>query len=416
LRGLGGADMLPVVMEPNLTTLFLIALIAVAAPLVSELPIRLRLPIVVLEIALGIVVGPHVLGWAQATGVLAFLGTMGLGFLFFLAGLELDFDELRGVPLQLGVKSWSASIIIALVLTLALRASGFVNAPIMIATALATSAIGTLLPTLRDSGELETRFGKLVLGAGAVGELGPILVVSLILTREHTTWIQTLLLLAFAAVALAAAVVASKVRMRPIIRLLERTLHASSQLPVRICILLIVGLVALAKEFGLDFILGAFAAGMVVRLASEGKKGDVLREKLDAIGYGFLVPLFFVTSGIKFDLGSLLQSTDAILRVPLYVALFFLVRGTPSLWFYRNELEKGERMPFMLYISTALPLVVAITHIGVATGRMRSENAAALVGAGMLSVLLFPLLALVLRRRSGAVQPGRGRGDEEDAL
>jgi len=305
---------------------------------------------------------------------------------------------------------------VVLAVTIALRMIRFVSVPIMVATALATTAIGTLLPILRDSGELKTRFGKLVLGAGAVGELGPVLVVSVVLTREHTTWVQTLLLLAFAGVALAAAMAASKVRLRPIVRLLERTLHASSQLPVRICILLMIGLVLLANEFGLDLILGAFAAGMVVRLASEGEKGEVLREKLEAIGYGFLVPLFFVTSGIKFNLASLLESTNAMARVPLYVGLFLLVRGAPSLLFYRKDLEKGEHLPFILYISTALPLVVAITDIGVATGRMRSENAAALVGAGMVSVLVFPLIALVLRRRSGVVQTGQGRGDQEDAL
>jgi len=286
----------------------------------------------------------------------------------------------------------------------------------MTATALATSAVGTLLPILRDSGELKTRFGTLVLGAGAVGELGPVLVVSLMLTRDHTTWQQTFLLLVFASVALAAAIAALRVRLRPIVHLLERTLHASSQLPVRICILLMVGLAALAHEFGLDLILGAFAAGMVVRLASQGEKGEVLREKLEAIGYGFLVPLFFVVSGIKFNLAALLESSEALLRVPFFLALFLLLRGSPSLWFYRKDLSRGERLPFILYVSTALPLVVAITDIGVATGRMRSENAAALVGAGMVSVLLFPLLALALRTQAGAAQAGQGRGDDEDAL
>jgi Kef-type K+ transport system membrane component KefB len=413
---MGRAVILATVMEANLTTLFLVALIAVAAPLVSELPIGLRLPIVVVEIALGIVVGPYVLGWAEATGVLAFLGTLGLAFLFFLAGLELNFEELRGRPLRLGLKAWTVSIVLALAVTFLLRTTGFLNAPIMIATALATTAIGTLLPILRDSGELKTRFGTLVLGAGAVGELGPVLVVSLILTHEHTTWQQTFLLLVFTGVALAAAIAALRVRLRPIVRLLERTLHASSQLPVRICILLMVGLVVLAHEFGLDLILGAFAAGMVVRLASEGEKGEVLREKLEAIGYGFLVPLFFVVSGIKFNLGSLLESTDALLRVPFFLALFLLLRGSPSLLFYRKDLTKGERLPFILYISTALPLVVAITDIGVATGRMRSENAAALVGAGMVSVLLFPLFALALRKHAGAALAGQERGDDEDAL
>jgi Kef-type K+ transport system membrane component KefB len=409
--------MLAAVMEVNLATLFLVALIAVAAPLVSELPIGLRLPIVVVEIGLGIVVGPDVLGWAQATGVLAFLGTLGLAFLFFLAGLELNFEELRGRPLQLGLRAWTVSIVLALAMTFLLRATGFLDAPIMIATALATSAIGTLLPILRDSGELKTRFGTLVLGAGAVGELGPVLVVSLVLTHEHTTWQQSFLLLAFAGVALTAAIAALQVRvLRPVVRLLARTLHASSQLPVRICILLMVGLVYLAKEFGLDVILGAFAAGMVVRLSSQGDRGEVLREKLEAIGYGFLVPLFFVVSGIKFNLSSLLESGNTMLRVPFFLALFLLIRGSPSLLFYRKDLVRNERLPFILYISTALPLVVAITDIGVATGRMRSENAAALVGAGMVSVLLFPLLALALRKRAGAAQPGQGRGDDEDAL
>ena len=155
---------------------------------------------------------------------------------------------------------------------------------------------------------------------------------------------------------------------------------------------------------------------MVVRLASEGEKGEVLREKLEAIGYGFLVPLFFVVSGIKFNLGSLLESSGALLRVPFFLALFLLIRGSPSLLFYRKDLTKNERLPFILYISTALPLVVAITDIGVATGRMRSANAAAPVGAGMVSVLLFPLLALVLRKRAGAAQASQGRGDDEDAL
>jgi Kef-type K+ transport system membrane component KefB len=403
-------------MQADLATLFIVVLIAVAAPLVTELPVKLRLPIVVVEIALGILVGPHVLGWAQPVGVLAFLGTLGLAFLFFLAGLELNFEELRGRPLRLGLGAWAITLALALTVTFLLRAGGFLNAPVMIATALATTAVGVLLPILRDSGELNSRFGNLVMGAGAVGELGPVVAVSIILTREHTAWHQTALLLAFAAIALIAAMAALHVRLQPIVQLLGRTLHASSQLPVRICILVMVGLVVLASEFGLDLILGAFAAGMVVRLASQGKKGEVLREKLDAIGFGFLVPLFFVLSGIRFDLGSLLESSDALLRVPLFLALFLLVRGAPSLLIYRNALDKNERLPFVLYISTALPLVVAITDIGVQTGRMRSDNAAALVGAGMASVLLFPLIALILRRRADAARPGHGRGDEEDAM
>src|SRR4051812_7442469 len=400
-------------MEADLSTLFIVALIAVAAPLVSELPIGLRLPIVVVEIALGILVGPQVLGWADAGGVLAFLGTLGLAFLFFLAGLELDIAELTGRPLSLSLKSWTVTIVLAIGLTLLLRSTGFLNAPIMIATALATTALGTLLPILRDDGELQTRFGILLVAAGAVGEIGPVLVVSLLLTREHTTWVQTLLLLAFAAVALSAAVIAHT-RFDPAIRLLQRTLHASSQLPVRVCILLMVGLVALAQRFGLDMILGAFAAGMVVRLAGAGAQGEALREKLEAIGFGFLVPLFFVVSGMKFDAVTLFASSEALLRVPLFLALLLLLRGGPALLFFRRELARGEHLPFAFYVSTGLPLIVAITEIGVTTGRMRSDNGAALVGAGMLSVLLFPLIALALRRRAGGTKPQHTKASETD--
>jgi Kef-type K+ transport system membrane component KefB len=402
-------------MENNLSALFIVTLVAVTAPLVSELPIKLRLPIVVVELVLGILVGPQALGWAQPSGVLAFLGTLGLAFLFLLAGFELDVVELSGKPLSLALKSWLVTIALSVALTLSMRSTGFHKAPIMIATALATTALCTLLPILRDSGELKTRFGTLLSAAGALGELGPILVVSLVLTREHTTWQQTLLLLAFATIAFLAAV-AARTRYVPAMRLLARTLHATSQLPVRICILVLVGLVLLAQEFGLDLILGAFAAGMVVRLGSSDEKREALQTKLDAIGYGFLVPLFFVVSGMKFDVATLFSSASALLRVPLFLGLFLLLRGVPAVQLSRRELQPGEHLPFALYVSTALPLIVAITEIGVATGRMRADNAAALVGAGMLSVLLFPLIALALRKRSGGAQPQSRIVSDIDAL
>jgi Kef-type K+ transport system membrane component KefB len=398
-------------MAANLTTLFLVSLIAVAAPVVSELPIRLRLPIVVVEIGLGIVVGPHVLAWGTATGVLAFLGALGLSFLFFLAGLELDFDQFRGKPIELAVKSWAVTIVLSLGLTLLLRAVGFLDAPISrhgpgrwrwAPCCPSRQPASSHRASARSNGP---RRGQ---GLGRSWS-------SPFCSADHSAWLEILLLLALIAVNLLAAMrrCACGCSHHPAA---GANAASTSQLPVRICILLMVGLVALARKFGLDVMLGTFGAGMVVRLASTGEKGEVLREKLEAIGYGFLVPLFFVVSGMKFDLEALLASTDAMLRVPLFLALFLLLRGGPSLFFYRRELGKGERLPFLLYISTALPLVVAITDIGVATGRMRGDNAAALVGAGMLSLLLFPLLALVLRKRTGAARPGRIEGVGEDAL
>jgi Kef-type K+ transport system membrane component KefB len=394
----------------NLSTLLIVALIAVVAPLIAELPIGLRLPIVVLEIALGTAVGPHGLGLARADGVLGFLGILGMTFLFYLAGLEIDFERLRGRPLALAGAGWLLSLVLAVCAVSVLDAIGFVRAPIMMTIALTTTAIGTLLPILRDAGELETPFGSFVVAAGAVGELGPILAISVVLTHDSSRWTQTALMLGFVMIASVAILIALRVHPPAAVALFARTMHASSQLPVRICILVMVGLVTLAGTFGLDVILGAFAAGLIVGLANRvgPDTGSTLHHKLDAIGFGFLIPIFFVTSGIEFDVAALFARPAALLRVPVFLLLFLLIRGAPAL-LYAGTLVRGDLVPLALYSATALPLVVAITQLGASTGRMRRDNAAALVGAAMLSVLIFPLVALALRARAGARErAGRG--------
>ena len=374
-------------------------MIAVAAPLISELPVGLRLPIVVVEIVLGIVVGPYGLGIASSTGVLGFLGLLGLTFLFFLAGFEIDFDEIRGRPMALATGGWVISLALALAVVAVFWWTGFVRAPILTALCFTTTALGTLLPILRDAGELRNRFGSFILAAGAAGELYPILVISIVLTQAHGRLTQSGLMLAFVIMASVAVGAALRVRAPRIVQLFARTMHASSQLPVRLCVLLLIALVVLAQSFGLDMILGAVTAGLIVALGSRGQQRRILQQKLDAIGFGFLIPIFFVTSGIKFDLSALLEGPIALLRVPLYLLLFLVIRGLP-VFLYRGDLQRNDLLPFAFYSSTALPLVVAITEVGLATGRMRTDSAAALVGAAVLSVLIFPLVALVLRRRA----------------
>jgi Kef-type K+ transport system membrane component KefB len=386
-------------MELNASSLLLTALIAVVAPLVCELPLGLRLPMVVLEVALGILVGPHVLGWAKPEGLLGLLGQLGLIFLFFLAGMEIDVKAVRGVPLKKAGIGWVLSMGFGLLIGSLLAALQFVVNPLLTGAILTTTTLGTLLPILRDSGELETRFGSHVLAAGILGEIGPIVLVSILFTREHTHWQQTALMIGFVLIAVGAATVALWPTPHRFTALVSRTMEAASQLPVRLAILLLMLLVTLASKFGLDMILGAFASGMVVGLGARGEQGHSLRHKLDAIGFGFLIPMFFVASGMKFDLQALLGSPQALLRMPVFLLLFLVVRGVPVL-LYREELAKEEFLPFALYSSTALPFVIALTELGISTGRMRTDNAAALVGAGMMSVLLFPITAMTLRRRS----------------
>ena len=250
--------------------LFITAVIAVLAPLISEIPVGLRLPMVVVEVGLGIIVGPHVLGWAEPVGMLALLGYLGLIFLFFLAGMEIDFESVRGRPLKLAVEGWLLSVIIALALSGLLYRIGLVKATLLVAVALTTTGIGTLMPILRDSGELGTRFGAYVVAAGAMGEFGPIVLLSVIMTREHTRWLQTALMAFFVLFALLAAGLALVPKPPRIVAFIGATMNSTSQLPVRISIMVLALLIAVAEKFGLDLILGAFTAGMIVSLESKG--------------------------------------------------------------------------------------------------------------------------------------------------
>jgi Kef-type K+ transport system membrane component KefB len=384
-------------MEFNGAALFITAFIAVLAPLISEIPIGLRLPMVVVEVGLGIVVGPHVLGWASPTGMLGMLGYLGLIFLFFLCGMELDFEAIRGKPLKLAVTGWGLSVVVAFAMSALLDWTHLIQAPLLIAVALTTTGMGTLMPILRDSGELGTRFGTYVVAAGAIGEFGPIVLLSVLLTREHTRWIQTALMLFFVVLALLAAGIALLPKTPRIVSFLADTMNSTSQLPVRIAILVLALLIAIAEKFGLDMILGAFTAGMIVSLGSKGIQGTKLVHRLEAIGYGFLIPMFFVASGMHFDIHALVASPRALWRLPLFLLLMFVARSVPIV-FYRYELAKEDRIPFVFYSATSLPLLIAIAEIGVQTGRMMPDNAAAIVGAGMLSILLFPITALLSRR------------------
>ncbi len=378
----------------------LVLTIGVIAPLLAEIPIGIRIPALVLEIILGIVIGPHVLGLATVTPLLAWLGgNLGLAALFFMAGLELDLEKVRGRPLSLAGRGWVFSAVLGLAAAALLHALRPVHAPMMVALALTTTALGVLSPVLRDEGELDTQFGQLVLAAGTVGEFGPIVVMSLVLTRTHSSLVQIALMLVFVAVAVGAALVALGLRPPRFVALLSRLMEASSQLPVRISLFLLAAFTVLSGKFGFETVPGAFAAGMVVGLATRGKSGKPLRAKIEAVCFGFLVPFFYVTTGMKFDLTALLQSTTTMLLVPIFLILLLVVRGVPVV-LYRDVLPKRERLPFALLCATGLPLVVAIAELGVRTGQMGTDVAAALVGAAMLSVLLFPAIA-------GALQSGR---------
>jgi Kef-type K+ transport system membrane component KefB len=385
-------------------TLVLIGIVAVVSPILAELTGRLTIPDVVFEIGLGIVIGPAVLSIAHPGSVIVALEEMGLSYLMFLAGFELDLPRIRGRSLRLATAGWVISLVLALLIALALMLIGTVLDAIVIGLALTTTALGTLLPILRDAGMFEGRFGARIMAIGSVGEFAPILAVAVLLDHRNPE-MTSLLLLLFVGVAVAAAVVAARPHPPKMIQILHRHVQSSAQLPIRVAVLLIVSLVFLAFELGLDVLLGAFAAGIVVKLFVRGEDGPVVKGKLEAIGFGFLVPIFFIVSGMQFDLHALFATPTALLRVPLFLVLFLVVRGAPVLLLYRRDLPGRELVPLALCAATGLPLIVVITTIGVAEDRMRPVNAAALVAAGVLSVLLYPTLARMRLRKTSAARP-----------
>jgi Kef-type K+ transport system membrane component KefB len=376
--------------------LVIVGAAALASVLVLVIAPRLVLPVVVLELLLGIVVGPQVLDLAQIDPTTDLFGDLGLGMLFFFAGYEIDFERIRGRPLALATSGWLLSLGIAYGLAGILFAGNVIDSDLYTGSALATTAIGTLIPILRDSGELRTRFGTQLLAAGALGEFGPIMLVTIVLTTRHPIH-EALILILFIMLAVFTGVVAvrSTIMGWPV---LERTFEASGQLAVRLAVVLVFGLVALATELGLDLLLGGFVAGMITRLALRGREVALFESKLTAIGYGFLIPFFFVVSGMGFDAKGLVTSPSALAKLPLFAAFFLIVRGVPALLFYRRELDLRNRVALGFFCATELPLVVAITALAKAHHDMRASTVSALVGAAIISTLLYPLIGLRLRR------------------
>jgi len=384
-------------METYPSELLLIAFVAMLAPLLAELPTGFRLPVVVLEVLLGIIIGPHMLHLAGPEGMVGTLAELGLTFLLFMVGLEIDFDKIRGRPLSLAISGWLLSFFVAMVCMFFFSVIGLIQAPpLLAAVALSTTALGVLAPILRDGGELDSPFGTYMVAAAAAGEFGPLMIISVLLIPTHDTFLHGLFMATYIIIAFIAANLALNARSSRLLEIMTRTMQSSGQLPVRICILLQILFVALAGKFGLNIVMGAFAAGMVAGLVIKGKQGEPLHQKLDAIGYGFLIPIFFIVAGMKFDISALWSAPLAPLQVVLLLGLLLFVRGIP-LVLYKNELAQEERLPFAFYSATGLPLIVIISEIGVSSGLMPPDRAAILVSAGMLSVLLFPILAIKIR-------------------
>lgn len=388
-------------MNDLLASLLLIPLVAAAAPLLAAAVGKVaKVPLVVFEIVLGILIGPSVLGWAEPTEFVKVLADLGLAMLFFMAGNEIDFVAIKGRPLNRASIAWLISLgggLIAGIMLAPTAAAG-----VFIGVALASTALGTLLPVLRDARELSTPFGKAVTAIGTVGEFGPLLAISLFLSGR-SLGPSLVVLVGFVLISGIAIWLSARSNNKPLHRMVNLTLHTSGQFAVRLVLLILALLVGLSVAFGLDMLLGAFAAGILWRVLIGGASHhdrEVVEHKLDAVAFGFLVPVFFVNTGVDFDLDALLADPLVLGLVPLFLLLFLLVRGLPNLLAAPLGSTARDKRAIVLFGATGLPIIVAVTAIGLERGLLPSGIATALIGAGMLSVLLFPMLALLHRQGS----------------
>ena len=372
---------------------FWIMAAAVLAPLLAEIPVRLKMPVVVLEVVLGILIGPHVLNLVQFDGFVVTMFAIGMAATLLMAGMELDFAEIRGRPLMLAAGGWIASVLMGITAVGLLHVIPQVRAPLMVTLAMCTTGLGVLIPIYRDSDQLRTALGRFVLASGTIGEIGPIIAMSLLLSKHYSTWQETGFLLAFLSIVAIATAVGVAARPPKLLELLSRHMHKSTQLPLRMSMLMLAALLLLADRFGFDSIFGAFAGGMILGQATRGETGRALREKMETISFGWFYPFFFVGTGIKFDINALGKDPTTMLLVPTFAVLFLIVRGTPAL-IYRGHIDTAQRLP--LALSSAVPslsIVVVISEIGLRAKSMNPDVAAAMIGGALLSVLLFSTIA-----------------------
>lgn len=393
-------------MDVSIPSLIVIAAIAVAAPLLGRGIGRwVKIPLVVFEIVLGILLGPSLLGWVQPGPFTETLADFGLAMLFFLAGNEIDFARIAGRPMMRAGLGWLISLAVGV--TAGILFSPTVGAGVFIGIALTSTALGTIMPVLRDAGELRTPFGIATTAVGAVGEFGPLLAITLFLSGT-TPLHATLVLIGFALITGAAIWLAAIGAGRSLHALITATLHTSGQFAVRLVILVLVSLVGLSVALGIDMLLGAFAAGVLYRVLLTGAPepdAKLVEAKIEAIGFGFLVPIFFINTGVTFDLDGLIGDPQALLLLPIFVLALLVVRGLPSTLAAPQGSTLADRGALLLFGATGLPIIVAVTAIGIDTGALDTGTAAALVAAGMLSVLLFPLTGLAFRKRSRDYTP-----------
>lgn len=377
--------------------LLLLAAVAVAAPLFS-LGTRKVVPGIIFEMLLGLLIGPALLGLVEPTGFIDNLATVGIALLMFIAGTEVNLNDFRGPALKRAGGSWLASLALAALVGVGIWLAGYPGAALLIAIGLSTTALGTLVPILRDKNVLDKPLGRSAMTMGTLGEFGPIVLISLLLTSTRGPVPTILFILAFGALVALWMWALRRYRFPRLVRVLEAGLNNPSQLPIRLALLVVIFFVFVAVDAGIDPLLGAFCAGLVVRQAlganREARLVRLFEGKIEAVGFGFLVPVFFIVSGMKIDLQAMIASPWSFALIPAFALAFLLCRGLPVFLAYRSTMGQDGAKRLALLAASAISLVTVVAGIGQSSGALSPALAAAFVVGGLVTVSIYPVLAL----------------------
>jgi Kef-type K+ transport system membrane component KefB len=378
---------------------FVVALIAVGAPILVA-ALRLKVPAPVIEILGGVLVGPSVLGWVHIDAPISVLALVGVTFLLFLAGLEIDLERLRGPVLRVALIGYALTLVLGVAVGLGAHAAGLIRDPLLLAVALSATSLGLVVPVLKDAGQTDGAVGRYTIAGATVADFAAVLLLSLLFSESKGGAASKVFMFGmFIAVVLAVAFTLGRAgRIMRFDALVTRLQDTTAEIRVRIAVALLVGFVALAERVGLETILGAFLAGAVLNLVDRDTMSHPrFRAKLDAVGYGFVIPFFFVASGIMLDLRGVFSTTSGVVRIPVFLIALLVVRAVPAVLYRPATGTRGAAAAGLLQ-ATTLPFLVTATAIGVSIGALSAVTGAALVCAGLLSVVIFPVIALALLR------------------
>ncbi|HEY1622064.1 MAG TPA: cation:proton antiporter [Streptosporangiaceae bacterium] len=387
-------------MTVQYTGLLVVAAAAFVAPVLAGLIPRRLVPPVVLEVLAGVAIGPQGLDLVHASGGVYLLYVLGFGFLLFLAGQEVDPARFRGPAFRLSAICYAISVGLGFAVAAVLSGLAAGSDLRLLALSLTASSLGVLVPVLRDAGAVRSDFGQLVVMSGSVGEFASLLLLTILFSAQPEPTAEQILYVAALGVAglLGAVGIRRFWQSAWMSRVLLASDDSTSQLRVRGAFVILLLFAGLAHRFGVDALLGAFVAGIVLGIADSDDRPNQRRfqGKLQAIGYGFLVPVFFVVTGVQFNLRALFASTSSLVLLPALVVAILVVRGGPAVLFRRRTGLRPALAAGLLQ-ATTLTFPVVAAEVGLSLGLLSSSVAAALIGASLVSVLLFPALALALR-------------------